>query len=133
MPGSVRGTHAEEIYRSKDLQHWEAAPGMGATSAVGQPLLGPPTPTTVALDRAVAPREWHPDLFDELTGPLKSSENWTEWEDCNSSDMDLCEWKGQTLMIFNWGCQHKTEALALALSPMPLDAFLQAWFPTSKQ
>ena len=26
-------------------------------------------------------REWHPDLHDQLSGPLKSSENWTEWED----------------------------------------------------
>ena len=32
-------------------------------------------------------------------------------------------------MIFNWGCQHATEALALAISDMPLDSFLQAWFP----
>ena len=84
----------QEIYRSKDLRSWEAAPGMGSVSAVGQPLLGPPTSASALLDKAVAPREWHPDLFDALQA-LKASKNWTTWEDCNSSDMDLCQWKNQ--------------------------------------
>ena len=42
--------------------------------------------------------------------------------------MDLCEWYNATIMVFNWGCQHHTEALAVAMSPVPLEAFLQAWF-----
>jgi hypothetical protein len=128
----------QEIYRSKDLKTWEAAPGMGRAKSVGQPLLGPPTKRTAALDKAVAPRAWHPDLHDVLkamqtkapaAGAGKNATaNWTAWEDCNSSDMDLCEYNNQTVMIFNWGCQHTTEALAVALSPMPLDTFLQGWF-----
>jgi hypothetical protein len=109
---------------------------MGSTTEVGTPLLGPPTPATAATDKAVAPREWHPDLYDSLVGMKTNTtaptENWTAWEDCNSSDMDLCEWKGQTLMMFNWGCQHSTEALALALSPVPLDGFLRGWFSKEK-
>ena len=67
---------------------------MGSVSAVGQPLLGPPTSASALLDKAVAPREWHPDLFDALQA-LKASKNWTTWEDCNSSDMDLCQWMNQ--------------------------------------
>ena len=41
---------------------------------------------------------------------------------------NLCEWKGETFMIFNWGCQHETEALALAVSPVALEPFLQGGF-----
>jgi hypothetical protein len=121
---------------------------------VGEPLLIPNAP----LDRALAPREWHPEIFDALQHPDSNPkiQNWTDWEDCNSSDMDLCEWNGTTVMVFNWGCQHTTEALALAVrvcpfelrpprwklkltflvtfslsfqvSPMPLDRFLKGWF-----
>lgn len=70
-----------------------------------------------ARDQALAPREWHPEIFDALQHPDSNPKirNWTDWEDCNSSDMDLCEWNGTTVMVFNWGCQHTTEALALAV------------------
>ena len=33
-----------------------------------------------------------------------------------------------TTEVFNWGCQHATEVLGLAASPIPLDDFLQGWF-----
>ena len=115
----------QEIYRSRDLRTWEAAPGMGSPTQVGTPLLLP----DAARDTALAPRVWHPDTFDALAAPNGTGQgNWTAWEDCNSSDLDLCEWKGETFMIFNWGCQHETEALALAVSPVALDPFLQGWF-----
>lgn len=120
----VRQSAPQEIYRSRDLRSWEAAPGMGSPTAVGRPLLVP----NAVKDRALAPKKWHPSVYDELSNPRGRIQNWTQWEDCNSSDMDLCEWRNQTIMVFNWGCQHTTEAIALAVSPMPLDAFLQAWF-----
>lgn len=74
-------------------------------------------------DRALAPREWHPEIFDALQHPDSNPkiQNWTDWEDCNSSDMDLCEWNGTTVMVFNWGCQHTTEALALAVRVCPFE------------
>eukprot|EP01043_Picozoa_sp_COSAG02_P063022 COSAG02_NODE_8830_length_2429_cov_1.829614_2_plen_539_part_00 len=115
----------QEIYRSTDLKHWESAPGMGSPTAVGQPLLQP----VAARDKALAPRDWHPDLYETLKQAADSKiKGWEEWEDCNSSDMDLCEWNQTTILVFNWGCQHATEALGLAVSPMPLDEFLQSWF-----
>ena len=115
----------QEIYRSTDLKEWESAPGMGSPTAVGQPLLQP----VAARDKALAPRDWHPDLYETLKQAADPQiKGWEEWEDCNSSDMDLCEWNKTTVMVFNWGCQHATEALALAVSSMPLDDFLQSWF-----
>jgi hypothetical protein len=54
-------------------------------------------------------------------------------DDLNSSDMDLCEWRGQTVIFFNVGEQHYDNALALALSPLPLDAFLHALEPNTTQ
>jgi hypothetical protein len=102
---------------------------MGSPTAVGRPLLVP----NAVKDRALAPKKWHPSVYDELSNPRGRIQNWPQWEDCNSSDMDLCEWRNQTIMVFNWGCQHTTEAIALAVSPMPLDAFLQAWFTQEPQ
>lgn len=119
----------QEIYRSTDLKHWEAAPGMGSPTAEGTPLLAP-DPTK---DRALAGSEWLPDAHNALqaAGSDPRIANWTQWEDCNSSDMDLVEINGTTLVVYNWGCQHTTEALALAVSPMPLDAFLNGWFESA--
>ena len=117
----------QEIYRSTDLNSWDAAPGMGSPTAVGNPLLQP----VAARDKNLAPRDWHPQLYEALKQPSDPKiKGWDEWEDCNSSDMDLCEWNQTTVMVFNWGCQHATEALGLAVSPMPLDQFLQSWFDT---
>lgn len=41
---------------------------------------------------------------------------------------DLVEHEGKTFLIWNWGCQLASEALVIGVSPMPLDAFLAAWF-----
>ena len=102
---------------------------MGSPTAEGTPLLAP-DPTK---DRALAGSEWLPDAHNALqaAGSDPRIANWTQWEDCNSSDMDLVEINGTTLMVYNWGCQHTTEALALAVSPMPLDVFLKGWFESA--
>ena len=41
---------------------------------------------------------------------------------------DIVEHEGKTFLIWNWGCQLASEALVIGVSPMPLDAFLAAWF-----
>ena len=71
--------------------------------------------------------------------------------DVNISDLDLCEWRGQTILYFNWcvslslslslsalsppahnkhirGEQHYDNALCLGVADMPLRAFLEGWF-----
>jgi hypothetical protein len=49
--------------------------------------------------------------------------------DVNLSDLDLCEFNGQTVMFFVWGQQHYDNGVAIAVSDMPLANFLPSWFP----
>lgn len=35
--------------------------------------------------------------------------------DVNNSDMELCEWNGQTIITYSWGNQHGNEFLAEAV------------------
>lgn len=113
-----------EIFRSKDLttDSWVPGTGMGkTTSRGGQPLIGP----NATADKQIAPRSWHPDLYDFLSNLVQF---WGLGDDCNSTDMDLVEWKGKTLLIWNWGCQEASEAIVVGLSPLPLAEFLAGWF-----
>ena len=111
---SERWYFFQEIFRSKDLKAWEAAPGMGSSSAIGTPLLLP----NGTADRAVAPGARFGEPADG-TGPSNAYVTQERWAflsklasffgrspDVNVSDMDLCEWRNQTLMYFNWGEQH---------------------------
>jgi hypothetical protein len=49
--------------------------------------------------------------------------------DINNSDVDLCEYKGKTVIIYSWGDQLGIEFLAEAFYDGPLTNFLQSWFP----
>jgi hypothetical protein len=79
------------------------------------------------LSRTVAPVGWISAAQAAFLRKLAAFVNHAD--DLNSSDMDLCEWRGQTVIFFNVGEQHYDNALALALSPLPLDAFLHGFFP----
>lgn len=50
-------------------------------------------------------------------------------ENRNNSDVDLCEFEGQTIITYAWGNQLGTEFLAEAVYDGTLDSFLQGFFP----
>jgi len=47
----------------------------------------------------------------------------------NNSDVDLCEFKGKTIIYYSWGNQRGTEFLAQALYDGSLASFLKGFFP----
>mmetsp|Transcript_14375 Transcript_14375/g.38164 ORF Transcript_14375/g.38164 Transcript_14375/m.38164 type:complete len:99 (-) Transcript_14375:146-442(-) len=95
---------------------------MGSPTAIGTPLLKPNT----EADRKVAPTGWITAAQTAFLEKLRPF--WSLAEDVNSSDLDLCEYENQTVMYFNVGEQHYDNALALAVSPLPLHKFLQGFF-----
>ena len=79
-----------EIFRSNDLttDSWIAGTGMGKTAGRGdRPLIWP----NATADKRIAPRPWHPDLFDFLSNLVQF---WGLGDDGDSTDMDLVEWTG---------------------------------------
>ena len=49
--------------------------------------------------------------------------------DLNNSDMDLCEFKGTTIITYSWGNQQGTEFLGEAVYDGSLESFLKGFFP----
>ena len=49
--------------------------------------------------------------------------------DLNNSDMDLCEFKGKTIIMYSWGNQQGTEFLGEAVYEGSLESFLKGFFP----
>jgi len=47
---------------------------------------------------------------------------------CNNSDVDLCEFKGKTVILYSWGNQYGKEFLAEAEYDGPMEEFLQSFF-----
>ena len=47
----------------------------------------------------------------------------------NSSDVDFCEWNGQTEISYTWGDQHGKEFLARARYDGSLQTLLEGFFP----
>jgi hypothetical protein len=127
----------QEIFRSKDLKQWESGTGMGSTTSIGAPLLKP----NATVDQAVAPAAASVGEAADGSGPSKG---WitqqmaalltklgfffSQSADVNTSDMDLCEFRNQTVMYFNWGEQHNDNGLAVAVADMPMKDFLQGFF-----
>jgi hypothetical protein len=127
----------QEIFRSKDLKVWEAGTEMGSAASIGTPLLKP----NATLDQAVAPAVASVTEAADGTGPnggwitaqmaaflTKMRFFYSQSTDINTSDLDLCEWRNQTVMYFNWGEQHTDNGLAVAVADMPLKEFLQGFF-----
>ena len=117
-----------EIARSRDLVNWVSAPGMGTASSRG----GMMTPNA-SLDKRPAPIQWAP----KEAAFVETMQNETAvWDDCNLSDLDLCEYNGTTVIFSCWGINGDPPTppmrggLVLSISPMPLSSFLAQWFPS---
>ena len=77
------------------------------------------------VDKQPAPKEWALDEHEYM----QQMQNTTDaTEDCNASDLDLCEFEGRTILIWNWGHQRDYGGLVLGLSPLPMAQYLAQWF-----
>ena len=102
-PGPSYETH---IVRSKDLIRWESSPLNPVLVASRQ-------------DKAVA----NPKLTAEQRKTIAGA------VDRNNSDVDFCEFRGRTIIIYSWGNQQGTEFLAEAVYDGSLMSFLRGFFP----
>lgn len=48
--------------------------------------------------------------------------------DCNNSDIDFCDYKGKTIIMYSWGNQYGKEVLAIAEYDGSLKEFLESHF-----
>ena len=96
----------QRVVRSPDLMEWE---------------LSPLNPVLVASDddRAIASQRLTP----EERHRIATAEN------CNNSDIDFCEYRGETIINYSWGNQHGVEHLAAAVYRGTEAQFLTGWFP----
>jgi len=97
------------VVRSKDLIHWEPSP------------LNPVLKAS-AIDRQLATR----NLPDGLKQNINIAEN------CNNSDIDFCEYKGELIINYSWGNQRGKEFLGEAVYHGTQEQFLKGWFPDKK-
>jgi hypothetical protein len=102
-PGPTYETH---IVRSKDLRRWE--------SSRLNPVLA-----FSDEDKKIA----NPGLTAEQREAIAGA------KDLNNSDVDLCEYKGKTVIYYSWGNQQGKEFLAEAVYEGTLADFLRSYFP----
>jgi hypothetical protein len=99
-------TYETFIVRSKDLKRWESSrlnPVMAFSDE----------------DKAIA----NPKLTADQRKAVAQAKN------INNSDMDLCEFKGKTIIYYSWGNQQGKEFLAEAVYEGTLASFLRSYFP----
>ncbi|MBN1437461.1 MAG: hypothetical protein JW936_10340 [Sedimentisphaerales bacterium] len=94
------------VVRSKDLINWESSPLNPVLRADDE-------------DRKIA----NPAISAEQREKIKTAEN------CNNSDIDLCEYQGHLVINYSWGNQQGIEYLAEARFDGTLAEFLTGWFP----
>jgi hypothetical protein len=102
-PGPNYETH---IVRSKDLIRWETSPFNPVLKASME-------------DKRIA----NPNLNGEQRAKIAGAVN------LNNSDVDLCEFKGKTIITYSWGNQQGTEFLGQAVYGGTLESFLKGFFP----
>ena len=103
---SIEGGWDQRVVRSPDLVHWE---------------LSPLNPVLVGSDddrRIASPR-----LTPEERQRIAAAEN------CNNSDIDFCEFRGELVINYSWGNQHGIEHLAEAVYCGTEAQFLKGWYP----
>ncbi len=93
------------IARSQDLIHWEYSPR--------NPVMSP-----CPEDKGIR---------DPLLGQA-DRRRIREAVNINNSDLELCEYKGKTVIYYSWGNQQGNEFLAEARFDGGLKEFLQGWF-----
>ena len=102
-PGPAYESH---IVRSKDLIRWE--------SSRLNPMLA-----FSNEDKSIA----NPKLTAEQRKDIAQAKN------LNNSDLDLCEYRGKTIIYYSWGNQQGKEFLAEAVYDGTLASFLRSFFP----
>ncbi|MFA5341700.1 MAG: hypothetical protein WC332_07980, partial [Clostridia bacterium] len=94
------------IVRSADLEHFELG--------MQNPVMTPDNTDKNIIE---------PNTFtEEELDYIESAVN------CNNSDLDLCEYKGKTVILYSWGNQLGKEFLALAEYDGPIQEFLESFF-----
>lgn len=104
LPGPV---YEQWLVRSRDLRTWEPSPR--------NPVL-----RHFTEDRRVAA----PGLTEAQRERIRGA------VDRNNSDMDLCEFRGRTIINYAWGDQVGNEFLAEAVFPGTMKAFFEGLFPS---
>ena len=94
------------IVRSKDLIRWEPSPLNPVLVASEQ-------------DKVIANPKLTAEQRRKVAGAV----------DRNNSDVDFCEFRGQTVISYSWGNQQGTEFLAEAVYNGTLTSFLRGFFP----
>jgi hypothetical protein len=102
-PGPAYESH---VVRSRDLVRWEASP-LNPVLAFSDE------------DKAIA----NPDLTAGQRQAIAGA------KDVNNSDVDLCEYRGKTVIYYSWGNQKGKEFLAEAVYDGTLASFLRGYFP----
>lgn len=106
LEGDYDKGYVQHIVSSKDLKSWEQSPF--------NPFLD-----FDEQDKKIN----NPDFTPEQLEEIKKARN------INASDVDFCEFNGETYLYYSWGNQKGLEFLAEARSPMPLKEFLKKWLP----
>lgn len=106
LEGRAGPRYEPHIVRSKNLIDWEPSPL--------NPVMrhGPE-------DKRIA----NPKLTAEQRAHIAKAVN------LNNSDVDLCEWKGKTMILYSWGDQKGVEFLAEAVYEGTEASFLKGFFP----
>jgi alpha-L-fucosidase len=99
-------TYESHIVRSKDLVHWQSSP-LNPVLAFSQD------------DKRIA----NPKLTPAQRSVIAKA------VDINNSDIDLCEYRGKTIINYSWGNQQGREYLAEATYQGGLAGFLKGFFP----
>ena len=102
-PGPNYETH---LVRSKDLIRWEPSPLNPVLKASPE-------------DKLIANSKLNADQREKIARAV----------DLNNSDMDLCEFRGKTIITYSWGNQQGTEFLGEAVYDGTLASFLKGFFP----
>ena len=97
--------YEQRVVRSRDLVHWEP-------SLYEFVLAHDPDDKIIAND-ALSP---------EQRARIAAADDW------NNSDIDFCEFQGQTRITYSWGNQQGNEFLAEALFDGTEADFLRGWF-----
>ncbi len=99
-------TYESHMVRSRDLVHWEGSQF--------NPVL------QFSLEDKLIQ---NPQLTADERARIANAVN------INNSDVDLCEFKGQTILYYSWGNQQGVEHLAQAAYNGTLAQFLRGFFP----
>jgi len=98
-------TYEPHIVTSEDLIHWR--------SSIFNPIMH-----FSADDKKIANSKLTPEQREHIARAVN----------INNSDVDLCEFKGETVIYYSWGNQRGTEFLAEAFYEGTLEDFLTGFF-----